>query len=190
VAITILLLAIVGPLQIAAQALFSAYYSRDEITAYNLAEESIEYVKNARDTTFLDDVFDSDGSVPSSHWLNGLSDKCVVGTDVSGCQIDGTESFLQGKNPNSDAIKSCPSSGCDPLLFDLNSGIWTYDTTHYPQALPSKFTRTVVIIPQPNNGIANEEALIEVTVAWQGAGFGGIDKKVVVKAMIANWERK
>ncbi|MES2059879.1 MAG: prepilin-type N-terminal cleavage/methylation domain-containing protein [Patescibacteria group bacterium] len=191
VAITILLLSIVGPLQIAAQALFSAFYSREEITAYYLAEESIEYIKNARDTRFLVDVFNSDGTpVDGGAWLYGL-DECVAdpSSGQTGCRVDATKSFIG----DPDAIVSCMNSApCPNMLFNQNTGIWSYNSSD-PSAVPSRFNRTVVIIPQSNNGTPtnNEEALIEATVTWtSSSGFGAANRKVTVKALMTNWERK
>jgi hypothetical protein len=49
VAISILTIAVIGPLGIIAQALHTSYYTRDQMTAYYLAQEAIEYVRNLRD---------------------------------------------------------------------------------------------------------------------------------------------
>ena len=53
VAITVLMTAIVGPMEIASKALFSSYYARDQITAYYLAQEGIEIVRAKRDSYVL-----------------------------------------------------------------------------------------------------------------------------------------
>ena len=53
VAITVLLISLAGPLSIAAQALRSAYYARDEITAFYLAQEGLEFVRAYRDQSYL-----------------------------------------------------------------------------------------------------------------------------------------
>ncbi|MEI6553492.1 MAG: hypothetical protein WCO09_02890, partial [bacterium] len=54
VAISILTIAVIGPLGIIAQALHTSYYSRDQITAYYLAQEAIENVRNLRDNRGLE----------------------------------------------------------------------------------------------------------------------------------------
>lgn len=191
IAITVLLLSITAPLHIASQALFASFYSRDEITAYYLAEEAIEYVKNARDTKFLSDVFDSSGATISDDaWLDGLKEKCVADAfnDKAGCVIDATKSFMG----DAGAIKVCKISegGCPKIHYNSTTNIWNYDAPSGPVA-ESKFTRIIELKPQDNNGIDNkEEALIEVTVEWQGSsGFGGA-KKVFLTAVMSNWQRK
>ena len=49
VAITILVTAILGPMTIAATGISSAIYARDQETAFFLAQEGLEYVRNVRD---------------------------------------------------------------------------------------------------------------------------------------------
>ena len=49
VAITILMFAVVGPLTIVSKALNASYDSRDQITAFYLAQDAIEYIRNVRD---------------------------------------------------------------------------------------------------------------------------------------------
>ena len=53
VAISILMVAIVAPMSLAAQSLSAAYYARDQITAFYLAQEGIEVVRSVRDTNIL-----------------------------------------------------------------------------------------------------------------------------------------
>ena len=61
VAISLLMTAIVAPMALAAQSLASAYYARDQITAYFLAQEAIEAVRSVRDGNILHDAL-SNGS--------------------------------------------------------------------------------------------------------------------------------
>ena len=49
VAITILMIAIAGPLVVASKGLNSALYAKDQMTASFLAQESMEMIKNAKD---------------------------------------------------------------------------------------------------------------------------------------------
>ncbi len=202
VAITVLLLSIAAPLAIAARALFAAYYARDQITAYYLAEEAIEYVKNARDTTFLHDVFDANAAtVGNTYWLYGLT-PCIDTGDAGfkGCLVDATKVF--DPYNASDAVVSCTADGhedCMPLNFcestagNLDTGLWGYNslpcssTTTPP---PSKFTRRVVIKPQANKGGTSDEAIVTVTVSWPGNGLASGAQSFVLTGAILNWERK
>ena len=53
VAVTLLTIAIVAPMSLTTQALGSAYYARDQITASYLAQEGIEAVRSVRDANIL-----------------------------------------------------------------------------------------------------------------------------------------
>lgn len=55
VAISLLSLAIVAPMSLASQSLMSAYYARDQVTAFYLAQEGIEAVRSIRDGNVLKD---------------------------------------------------------------------------------------------------------------------------------------
>ena len=73
VAISILLLSLAGPLSIASQALQGAFFARDQVTAFYLAQEAVEYVRAVRDQNYL----------AGNSWLTGVDD-CVGAT----CTVD------------------------------------------------------------------------------------------------------
>ena len=201
IAITILLLAITAPLQIASQALFSAFYAREQITAYYLAAEVIEYIKNSRDTTFLNDVLNNQAN---TNWLQGL-DKCISITHDSsfkGCYIETTYDFYSN---NDEAIKLCDLNSdsaintCPYLKFDSSTGLWGYTAGNLTTAENSKFRRKIVITPQGNvggncpsgsDGSNCDEALITVTVSWEGQSYTGSTHSYVLTGSMINWERK
>ncbi len=193
VAITVLLLSITGPLQIASKSLFSAFYARDQITAYYLAQEGIEYVKNVRDTQFLHDVFDESSN--NDYWLTGLED-CVNednDPDFNGCFFSATNTFAPSEaNPIEACAGECPvMSFSNPEELVNGTGLWT-QTAESPN--PTKFIRKIQIIPQGNTSPISsggvEEAIIKVTVEWPTASlFGGTKTFELVGAMM-NWERK
>jgi type II secretory pathway pseudopilin PulG len=207
VAVTVLLLSIAAPLSIAAKALFSAYYSRDQITAYYLAEEAIEYVKNSRDVTFLNDVLNDEVPVVGNqNWLLGLEDCIETGIDFEGCTVDATQVFDPYDAENT-AIESCAEGGCPPLNHcassagNLDTGLWgqgSVSCNGTPEV--SKFTRKVVITPQSNVAACTyleggpladcEEALISVSVTWSGNGLVSGQQTFVLNGAMLNWERK
>ncbi|MEK7063499.1 MAG: hypothetical protein AAB955_02290 [Patescibacteria group bacterium] len=63
VAVAVLLMSLLGPFSIAQQSLKSAYYARDQVTAYYLAQEGLEFVRAIRDQNYLS----------GSSWLTGIS---------------------------------------------------------------------------------------------------------------------
>lgn len=197
VAITVLLLAIAAPLSIAANALFSAYYARDQITAYYLAEEAIEYIKNSRDTTFLTDVFDSDSS-GNNNWLLGLEDCIDSGIEFVGCYVDTTKQF--DPYALNEGVQSCTANGqtdcpvlehCESNVNNIDTGLWGYGSIACASTpVNSKFKRKVVITPQPNIAGLTEEALITVTITWPGNGLSSAEKIFTLSGSMFNWQRK
>ena len=99
VAITIVLISIVGPLTIISKTLSFARFARDEITAFYLAQDAVEFVRNTRDNNVI----------AGDDWLAGLS-ACVGGN----CSVDSAAG----------AIVSCGAS-CDPLKLS-SSGVYGY----------------------------------------------------------------
>src|SRR6202042_2338797 len=53
VAIALLMLALIAPMSLAAQSLTAAYFARDQITAFYLAQEGIEIVRSVRDANII-----------------------------------------------------------------------------------------------------------------------------------------
>ncbi len=155
VAISILMLGILGPLSIASSGLKNARYGRDQVTASYLAQEGIEYVRYIRDNNRIERL-----NGASVNWLAGLG-KCFVDTNPPsgyGCWIDVPQEF-GGTN----IIDNCSSSGCPKLRIDDN-GYYTY-TAGEPLSL---FTRTIRIKPTSVGGVSDEARAVRVesTVIW------------------------
>src|SRR3989338_7875703 len=75
VAVTILSIAVVGPMFSSAQNIKLASFSQNQLVAFYLGQEAIEYVRNVRDTNLIN---------LSGDWLNGLT----VCKGATGCYID------------------------------------------------------------------------------------------------------
>ena len=152
VAITILIMALVGPLAIASQSATLASVSQDQITANFLAQDAIEYIRWVRDTNELK------GSSPS--WISGL-DVCVNGYNVSAkdakaCEID--SSYL-GTTLH---IQPCATNQCtDILKYDVYTGLYGYT-----RGVDSPFTRTISILEPQNKSCPGCEEAVTVTVSW------------------------
>ncbi|MCK4386989.1 MAG: hypothetical protein KAV41_02825 [Candidatus Pacebacteria bacterium] len=73
VAVTILLLAMTGPMVLVTKGVTAAKSVKGQITAIYLAQEAVEYIRNTRDTNIL----------TGNAWLDGLGN-CVGGK----CKID------------------------------------------------------------------------------------------------------
>src|SRR3989344_8329238 len=198
VAIAVLVLSVTAPLEIAAKALFSAFHARNQITAYYLASEAIEYIKNARDTTFLNDVLNEARPIQDNQdWLLGLENCKRTSGGNEECYIDTTVPFDPYASAlSNEAVKSCPADiggdvVCPKLQYNPDTGLWGYDAIgNVTQAPETKFTRKIYIPPQSNNGGSQDEVLIKATIEWAGANPLQATQSFTLVGSMMNWERK
>jgi prepilin-type N-terminal cleavage/methylation domain-containing protein len=168
VAISILSLAITGPMTIAQKGIASAIYARDQVTAFYLAQEAIEAVRNVRDNNRL----------TSTAWLQQFASCLDNGGGSKKCQIDGTEIDLD----SSSAIRNCPSGTCSALTFNTINKMYGYGTAGSGGWVETAFTRDVIIEEIVNN----QEAVITVTITWKTRLFTA-NRSFTVKEHIFNF---
>ncbi len=144
VAVSFLTIAIVAPMTLTQQSLSSAYYARDQITAYNLAQEGIESVRAIRDGQILTisqsadaEAIDLFGAIP-------------VNQDFT---IDGLDT-----NPET-AMETC-SGACPNLQLSPDGTLYGYGAGW----TPTKFIRT---LRASYVGESTDEIQLSVTVSWQ-----------------------
>jgi type II secretory pathway pseudopilin PulG len=122
VAISVLLMSLMGPFAIAQQSLRSAYYARDQVTAFYLAQEGIEFVRAVRDQNYLQ----------GADWLTGIEAVC---TNVP-CTVDYTNF----------TYAVCPQGVCPPVRVSATGGLFNHESGEV-----SAFTRTVTLTQSPTN---------------------------------------
>lgn len=163
VAVSILLISITGPLIVASQILSYSYFARDQIAAFYLAQDALEFIHNRRDENGLVAL-----SGETVNWLNGLS-SCKA---PAKCRIDslaGTVAACDGADA---------SNPCDYLKFDANSGVYSYGAGDN-----SKFIREVTLA----EGVADTEAVAAVTIKWSAGIFR--NQSFTVSDNIYNWQQ-
>jgi len=176
VAIAILSAAIAGPLVLSIKNIGTANTSQDQLVAFYLGQEVIEYVRNVRDTNLIEKSLD--GGVVFN-WLKGLED-CIK----NDCYID------VAKESDDERVKACLGA-CPALTLDKStgvSGVYSYD----PSGDKTPFTRTVKItkIDPTDDGSENyDEAKVEVEMTWKSKYGYGKDKLKTMKLQdhIFNW---
>ncbi|MES2134902.1 MAG: hypothetical protein V4449_01510 [Patescibacteria group bacterium] len=141
VAITVLLISLVGPLSIAAQSLRLAYYARDQVTAFYLAQEAVEYVRAMRDQNYL----------ATQNWLTGIDD-CVNAS----CVVD----FPNFTHRTCGVLSACPA-----VHVSTATMLYNEDTVSGPA---SPFTRIVSITPIAGTV---DEVIVTVRVSWVSVGI-------------------
>lgn len=149
VAISVLLLSIVGPMTIATDGIKNSIYAKDQITAFYIGQEGIELIRSMRDGNAL----------RGDPWDTGISAACMTSGNPAGCGID-VESL---------AFVNCTvSANCnlyfnpDGLLIgDSQRGIFQHGAT--PTA--TIFNRSIRITDVPP-----DEKEIDVVVTWVSRG--------------------
>lgn len=159
VAISILMLAILGPLSIASAGLKNSIYARDQVAAYYLAQEGVEFIRYARDDNYMRRL---DGEVGVG-WLEDLDD-CKTS---NGCAIDVYEWSLVNDPVFANYVGPCGNADCSsPQMFVSNNGNYSYNSS---DGVPAHFNRSIKI--EPVSGSLNE-VKITSTVTWRAGSFG------------------
>lgn len=166
VAIFILLVSTTGPLSFAQSGLRSSFLARDQVTAFYLAQDAIETLKNIRDNNNIA-YRNGDDTVL---WLGGfgMCEPKTKGNPVM-CNLD------TGQSENILTV-SCGIQGCSPLYYDADSRQFVVDQRSIGE--PSKYTRTISV----TEIIPNREAQIIVEVKWDSNFFSS--KRIVVQENI------
>jgi len=147
VAVSLLSVAIVAPMSLTAKSLAAAYYARDQITAFHLAQEAIEAVRHIRDRNILTTALGTPTDILSGIPLNT---PFVV-------------------NPLDDSVDSaaCASGECPPLQIDPTQTFYAYGSGW----ADSRFTRTVEVGAVRSDGGVPQEIRISETVSWRTGAF-------------------
>lgn len=146
VAITVLMIAISGPLTVSFRALNAAVGSRDQMIASFLAQDALEYVRNIKDNNVSNDV--------SLGYLEGIGD-CIVGNM---CAVDARGNEIK---------TGCGSFTADECrLYRTTTGHYSHEAS--PGAVATSFYRTMYIRPR----VGGESAELVVDVLWQTGSYG------------------
>ena len=157
VAISLLLVALAGPLSIAGQGLALANFARQQVTAAFLAQEAVEYVRNTRDSNILMDT----------GWLDGLSDCEALGGGTL-CTVDIPQR----------TVAVCPGQVCPLLRHHAESGQYGYGTgSGWEETI---FTREVSL----EEIAPDAEVEVRVTIRWQ---TGLASKEFTASENLLNW---
>ena len=144
VAISLLMVAIVAPMSLTARSLATAYYARDQITAFHLAQEAIETIRHVRDGNILQNALGTPADL-----LSGIP------------STDGEPFIVDTRD---DSMEMCNSGTCPPLKTD--GEIYGYeegagwDTTRFTRTVRAEFV-----------GESIDEVRVSVTVSWQTGSF-------------------
>ncbi len=180
VAISLLLLAITGPMVFAQTGLRAAFQSRDQITAFYLAHDAIEFIKNRRDHLILEKDSESwlDAFVGCESESNSREGGCTLDTttamgEVAECNFSGTLAIgCLGENPNGQEDSH--------LKINANDG----GVIGFDGSVNSIFSRTVYV----DEGADPQEARVTVIVRWRSHENLGV-REIQVVEYARNWAK-
>jgi type II secretory pathway pseudopilin PulG len=160
VAISILLIALVGPMTIAAKGIQSANYVREQTIAISLAQEGIEAFIAARNDATIE-ALNSGNLSASWDWVSDSRINDCRG--ANGCNIEYSD------NEPLDSVAGCTGaggSGCE-LFFNSGGGRARYVLSS-SGAVPTPYRRVIKVSDIGVTGLH-----IESTVYWGAQLFGG-----------------
>ncbi len=162
VAITILMMAIAGPISISGKALTAALDARNVAIASNLAQEGIEELSNLKD---------------NGAWPPGGGGCTFVSepTAATACGVSISPGSISAVSP---IVDTCANlNGCHLTLNDANLG-YTYSTNN--DANPTPFTRYFYLVQK------NTQYLATVVVVWT---TGTVVNQVQLQELFSNATR-
>lgn len=146
VALSILLIVVVGPMTVAHRGIQNAYYANEQVAAVFLAQEAIEAVRATRDTDALG-VYDADGVGDTMDWIpSGCSSGCA---------------YIRETNDFGDCISN------NQCVLKLDAGVYS----HAGIGEDTQFTRTVTI----GTPVTSGDVPVTVTVSWESTALGDRD---------------
>lgn len=164
VAISVLMIAIAGPLVVASKGLTGTNLSKDQMIAAYLAQESMEAVKNIRDNNLYNGY----------DWLSGLS-SCTRNAPCDVSAIDGTSN-----NPS--ILSGCNGTSPCPIYLETNG----YGHVNGAGAVATKFSRYTYIHDTQTYATAcssADECGVAVEVYWNE---GNIPYNIVLRSQITS----
>ncbi len=146
VAVSLLTISIVAPISLTVQSLQTAYYARDQITAFYLAQEAIEGLRSVRDAQILEITQTVDASAIDIFGSIPLNQPFTIDARTA---------------DSATAIETC-SGECPPLQTD--GTLYGYDSSWTATSFTRMVEATVV-------GDGEDEIRVTVTVSWRTGVF-------------------
>ncbi len=169
VAIAILMMTIVGPLSLASKGIVFADYVKDEVTAFYLAQEAMEALRNIRDNNIKNGANWLD-KINHGNCLNTGNNICKLKLDIWGyISPPNTAVSLLDCDPASD-----PTCG-NLLVAQYNDGSKLYGYGNFPgnpdNHNSSIFSRYITVTKEPGADLPydlsnGDEVNVTVEVSW------------------------
>lgn len=186
IAIFILTLTVGGLLTLAANGYFSVRYARNQLTANNLLQEALEYIRNDRDTAIQNGT-SWDTWLTSYTTTSGTTGGCIPSGNHIGCIVD--------PYTTSNHIVACNQSqgACPAITFYPTPGFYGYSFNQYPSIIQggaapyvTSYVRTITMQQFKINPDSSgpDQVVVTVTVRWKN---GTSDKTTSQSILLTNW---
>ncbi len=174
VAISILLLVVIGPMTIAAKGMQMGYYANEQSTAVFMAQEAIESIQKLRDDNALALLESPPTSANSWDWYNNLPDSCKMdGGNDNGCDLDITGPSYINCNATSTCTIEMDTNNVGIVIYGYGGGGW----------VPTIFNRFIRVEPEVVGGVTIG-AKVSVTVTWPAHLFSDTNRVVRMQTWI------
>jgi prepilin-type N-terminal cleavage/methylation domain-containing protein len=181
IAIFLLTLTVGALLQLAAGGFYSVRYSRNQLVATALLQESLEYMHNSRDDA-------NQAGVDWQSWLSSFS------VNENGTPLGGTTQGCFGSNgctvdPYAVAARVRACTGiCPSVTFFTSPGLYGYSTSTYPPfngqtvsgGTATSYVRTISMrLDSP------DQVTVTATITWLN---GSATKTASQSILLARWQ--
>ncbi len=174
VAVSMLSVAIVAPMTLVSKSLASAYYARDQVTAFFLAQEAVEAVRHLRDHNTL--------IIAEGAYLDPPGPPDLF----AGVPIGSGNDFII--DTRTDNITKINDTGCGNPTLKTDSTFYGYGTNPCladdSPWTPTSFSR--MVHAEYVAGSSNNEVRLTVTVSWKtGASF--VQRSFTISDNLYRW---
>ena len=181
VACLVLMIALNAMLTLISSSIFSARYSKNEITAMYLAQEAIDRVRNDRDSmAFLGSNF-----LTFYGYDGAEGQKCF---SVNGCQFNVTDWDISANIIECNAVTGEDNDGCSPLYYNddalsSNENYYTYSYTG--NETETTFRRKISMQTKSVGSDPDVELIVRVTIDWKN---GGLPHSRTLTTSLLKWQ--
>lgn len=166
VAISILSLSIMGAFTAIQSALQKSSFAKDQITAFYLTQEAVEFIRNKRDSNTLDAI--KNNHLPA-YWMSGIAE---TGVPLDPCS---SGSVCRVSAPENSLVRCGGTGTCPVLKQDPDTGLYRYDIGNV-----TRFNREVSI-----RIVSAVEVVVTVKITWTSGTF---TKTLIVEEYLMNWQ--
>lgn len=183
IAIFILALTIGALLSLTAGGFFAIRYAKNDIIASNLLQESLEYVRNTRDSASI--AQDTNPTMYNwNEWLLDYSNaNCMItnDSDTNACVVN---PYATG----GDFVGECDSGGCEPLSYYEDVGFYGYENMSRAfdsnsEPITTTFVRRITF-RELTNEVGDPEVIVTARIEWKN---GTNTKRLSQSIILTSW---